>query len=164
MAVCVVVCCSHRCFYIRHGARTQHGGGKGAPVKSLPGFDNTHAPCLLVNRSSHVTPRAEPRDRIVCERTKSDTALRSASIGQVNGSVSWQPTLSAPTWSRLYSFVYVSERVWPLELLMPEPRIGPFGGASTTEERRTAFVSLNLARQFVAAATPDLTFQAGILR
>lgn len=50
----------------------QHSGGKGAAVKSLPGFDNTHAPCLLVNTSSHVTPRAELRDRIVCERTKND--------------------------------------------------------------------------------------------
>lgn len=50
----------------------QHSGGKGAAVKSLPGFDNTHAPCLLVNTSSHVTPRTELRDRIVCERTKDD--------------------------------------------------------------------------------------------
>lgn len=49
-----------------------HGGGKGATVKSLPGFDNAHAPCLLVNTSSHVTPRTELRGRIVCERTKDD--------------------------------------------------------------------------------------------
>lgn len=48
------------------------GGGKGATVKSLPGFDNTHAPCLLVNTGSHVTPRTQLRDRIVCERTKDD--------------------------------------------------------------------------------------------
>lgn len=47
-------------------------GGKGVAVKSLPGFDNTHAPCLLVNTSSHVTPRTELRDRIVRERTKDD--------------------------------------------------------------------------------------------
>lgn len=53
------------------------GGGRGAPVKSLPGFDNTHAPRLLVNTGSHVTEesRAEPSrgERIVRERTKSST-------------------------------------------------------------------------------------------
>lgn len=54
----------------------QHSGGKGAAVKSLPGFDNTHAPCLLVNTSSHVTPRTELRDRIVRERTKDDIERR----------------------------------------------------------------------------------------
>lgn len=60
-----------------------------------PDLTNAHAPSLLVNRSSHVTPRAEPRDRIVWAAVvvvvgggiKSDTVRASVGV-QVSTQVS----------------------------------------------------------------------------
>lgn len=158
----------------KHRPWTQHSGGKGAAFKSLPGFDNTHAPCLLVNTSSHVTPRTELRDRIVCERTKNDIERQhrpGVDIGVMTTEVIWLDL------KMVFFFVDidVTELVWPSELLMSGPRTGPFEGISTLAalatapkqlaagNRRTFFVSLNLLDRFLATATPGLTFPTGIL-
>lgn len=65
--------------------------GESQQLNPSPDLTNAHAPSLLVNRSSHVTPRAVPRDRIVWAAagggTKSDTVRASVGV-QVSSQVS----------------------------------------------------------------------------